>query len=72
KWWTIDGMAVGLWQEDRNLTYARIFNGSHMVSVDKARETFDMINRFMGVNNTLLASEVTSNVGAHIHACMHA
>ncbi|KAI8056630.1 Alpha/Beta hydrolase protein [Syncephalis plumigaleata] len=28
-----------------NLTYARIFNGSHMVSVDKARETFDMINR---------------------------
>ncbi|RKP09523.1 Alpha/Beta hydrolase protein, partial [Thamnocephalis sphaerospora] len=62
KLWSIDDKPAGLWQESRNLTYARIFNGSHMVAVDKTRETYDMINRFMGMTSNGLASVVHGKV----------
>ena len=47
--WFIQGQQVGTYQSARNLTYARIWNGSHMVAVDNNRETYDMINRWLGV-----------------------
>ncbi|KAI9591410.1 Alpha/Beta hydrolase protein [Syncephalis fuscata] len=56
--WKIENKSVGLWQEDRNVTYARIFHGSHMLAVDNSLEAFDMMNRFMGIENTSSASEI--------------
>jgi carboxypeptidase D len=48
--WTVNGTIAGRWTESRNLTYARVFNASHMVGFDVPHVSHDMILRFMGMN----------------------
>ncbi|KAG1806423.1 alpha beta-hydrolase [Suillus plorans] len=50
KSWTVNGVQAGTWVSSRNLTYAKIFNASHMVPYDVPDITHDMILRFMGMN----------------------
>jgi carboxypeptidase D len=58
--WFVGDKQVGTNQTARNITFLTIFNGTHMVSVDKNKETFDMINRFMGID---LGSKLQSWIG---------
>ncbi|KAJ1670406.1 Cell death protease [Coemansia sp. RSA 25] len=44
--WKIDGNVVGKVESDRGLTYALIYNASHMVGVDKPREILDVFTAF--------------------------
>ncbi|KXS20120.1 alpha/beta-hydrolase, partial [Gonapodya prolifera JEL478] len=48
--WLLNGYVVGLNQTERNLTYVRIFGGSHMPAVESPGQVFEMMNRFMGVS----------------------
>ncbi|KAG0227146.1 Cell death protease [Mortierella sp. GBA43] len=48
--WTVDSVPAGEWRQDRNLTYVKVFNASHMVPYDAPLVALDMINRFMGVD----------------------
>jgi carboxypeptidase D len=48
--WTFDGELTGFYQEARNLTYVLFYNSSHMVPFDLARQSRDMLDRFMGVD----------------------
>ncbi|KAG1735006.1 alpha beta-hydrolase [Suillus lakei] len=50
KSWTVNGTPAGTWVSSRNLTYAKIFNASHMVPYDVPDIAHDMILRFMGMN----------------------
>ncbi|KAJ7579750.1 Alpha/Beta hydrolase protein [Mycena floridula] len=50
KQWSVGGVPAGTWVSSRNLTYAKIFNASHMAPFDMPHVTHDMILRFMGVN----------------------
>ncbi|KAJ3480480.1 hypothetical protein NLJ89_g12275 [Agrocybe chaxingu] len=52
--WTVNSQPAGTWVTSRNLTYAKIFNASHMAPFDVPHITHDMILRFMGVNFTAL------------------
>ncbi|KAI9024105.1 Alpha/Beta hydrolase protein [Hyaloraphidium curvatum] len=47
--WSIDGVPTGTLQTERNLTYAVIFDASHMVAVDKPVAMLELINSFIGV-----------------------
>ncbi|KAJ3335774.1 Cell death protease, partial [Gonapodya sp. JEL0774] len=47
--WLINDRIVGLNQTERNLTYVRIFGGSHMPAVESPEQMFEMMNRFMGI-----------------------
>lgn len=51
--WVVDGKQAGLWQTDRNLTYVRIFNASHMVPYDEPELCLSMLNDFIGVTGEL-------------------
>ncbi|KAJ2729309.1 Cell death protease [Coemansia sp. BCRC 34962] len=44
--WKINGQNVGHVESDRGLTYALIYNASHMVGVDKPREILDVFTAF--------------------------
>ena len=46
----MDGKVSGLYQSERNLTYIRMTNGSHMVAIDIPEESYVMFNSFIGVN----------------------
>ncbi|KAJ7639547.1 Alpha/Beta hydrolase protein [Roridomyces roridus] len=48
--WSVMGAPAGTWVSSRNLTYAKIFNASHMAPFDLPHVSHDMILRFMGVN----------------------
>ncbi|KAJ7887601.1 Alpha/Beta hydrolase protein [Mycena olivaceomarginata] len=48
--WSVSGAPAGTWVSSRNLTYAKIFNASHMAPFDVPHISHDMILRFMGVN----------------------
>ncbi|KAL6592285.1 alpha/beta-hydrolase [Neocallimastix sp. 'constans'] len=48
--WVVDGKVSGLYQSERNLTYIRMTNGSHMVAIDIPEESYVMFNSFIGVN----------------------
>ncbi|KAF8638538.1 hypothetical protein AX17_002081, partial [Amanita inopinata Kibby_2008] len=48
--WNVNNTPAGTWVSSRNLTYAKIFNASHMAPYDAPHVTHDMILRFMGVN----------------------
>ena len=64
--WTVGGNPAGTWVASRNLTYAKIFNASHMVGFDVLHVAHDMILRFMGVNFSALAdgsARIPSAVG---------
>ncbi|EEB94901.1 hypothetical protein MPER_06212, partial [Moniliophthora perniciosa FA553] len=49
KSWSVNSTLAGTWVSSRNLTYAKIFNASHMVPFDLPHVAHDMILRFMGV-----------------------
>ncbi|KAI5299689.1 Cell death protease, partial [Ascosphaera atra] len=55
--WLFEGENAGWYQEARNLTYALIYNSSHMVPLDHPRRSVDMANRFMGVDISSITSE---------------
>ncbi|KAJ2747734.1 Cell death protease [Coemansia sp. BCRC 34301] len=60
--WKIDGTAVGQVESARGLTYALIYNASHMVGVDKPREVLDVFTAFTNAsaNNLPFASTFRS------------
>ncbi|KAJ1977016.1 Cell death protease [Dimargaris verticillata] len=45
--WEVADQPAGYYMADRNLTYVRLFNASHMAGVDKPRELYDLMTRFM-------------------------
>lgn len=48
--WTFEGEPAGIYQSARNLTYVLFYNASHMVPFDMARQSRDMVDRFMRVD----------------------
>ncbi|KAJ2014661.1 Cell death protease [Coemansia sp. S680] len=44
--WRINGQVVGSVESERGLTYALVYNASHMVGVDKPREILDVFTAF--------------------------
>lgn len=48
--WTFNGMPAGNYQTARNLTHVIVYNASHMVPFDYARQSLDMLNRFVGLD----------------------
>jgi len=48
--WVVNGKIHGVYQSERNLTYIRMTNGSHMVPIDLPKESLAMFNTFIGVN----------------------
>ncbi|KAJ7129157.1 Alpha/Beta hydrolase protein [Mycena epipterygia] len=64
--WSVSGTPAGTWVSSRNLTYAKIFNASHMVPFDLPHVSHDMILRFMGVNFSALvggSAKIPSSIG---------
>ncbi|TFK55411.1 alpha/beta-hydrolase [Heliocybe sulcata] len=64
--WTVNNQPAGTWVSSRNLTYAKIFNASHMVGYDAPHVAHDMMLRFMGVNFSSLVegtAGIPSSVG---------
>ncbi|KAG5220932.1 Cell death protease [Salix suchowensis] len=64
--WSVAGTPAGTWVSSRNLTYAKIFNASHMAPFDVPHVTHDMILRFMGVNFSAIidgSAKIPSSVG---------
>ncbi|EPQ59066.1 alpha/beta-hydrolase [Gloeophyllum trabeum ATCC 11539] len=64
--WSVNGQPAGTWVSSRNLTYAKIFNASHMVGFDVPHVAHDMMLRFMRVNFSALAdgtARIPSAVG---------
>ena len=55
--WTFDGQPAGIYQEARNLTYVLFHNASHMVPFDFPRRSRDMLDRFMGVDVSVIGGE---------------
>ncbi|KAH8834509.1 Alpha/Beta hydrolase protein [Flagelloscypha sp. PMI_526] len=67
--WIVDDQPAGTWVEARNLTYAKMFNASHMAPFDYPHVAHDMILRFMGVDWNLAANgttRISSSVGHDI------
>ncbi|KZT29372.1 alpha/beta-hydrolase [Neolentinus lepideus HHB14362 ss-1] len=65
--WSVNGTPAGTWVSARNLTYAKIFNASHMVAYDAPHVAHDMMLRFMRADLRALAggtARVPSAVGA--------
>jgi carboxypeptidase D len=48
--WEFKGETVGIYQEARNLTYVLFYNSSHMVPLDNARLSREMLHRFMNID----------------------
>ncbi|TFK72001.1 alpha/beta-hydrolase [Pluteus cervinus] len=64
--WTVDGSPAGTWVSSRNLTYAKLFNASHMAGYDLPHVTHDMILRFMGFNFSAIvegSAKIPSSIG---------
>ncbi|KAJ7859952.1 Alpha/Beta hydrolase protein [Mycena olivaceomarginata] len=65
--WSVSGAPAGTWVSSRNLTYAKIFNASHMAPFDVPHISHDMILRFMGVNFSAIfegSARIPSSIGA--------
>ncbi|THU91889.1 carboxypeptidase KEX1 [Dendrothele bispora CBS 962.96] len=65
--WSVAGTPAGTWVTSRNLTYAKIFNASHMAPFNLPHVTHDMILRFMGVNFSAIlegSARIPSSVGS--------
>jgi carboxypeptidase D len=63
----VDGANAGTWVTARNLTYAKVYNASHMVPYDLPIVSHDMMLRFMGVDISKIAdgaAKVPSNIGS--------
>ncbi|KAI6152409.1 alpha beta-hydrolase [Pisolithus tinctorius] len=66
KLWTVDEQPAGTWVSSRNLTYAKIFNASHMAPYDVPDVTHDMILRFVDMNFSAIvdgSARIPSSVG---------
>ncbi|KAJ6610366.1 alpha/beta-hydrolase [Mycena sp. CBHHK59/15] len=64
--WSVAGAPAGTWVTSRNLTYAKIFNASHMAPFDLPHVSHDMILRFMGVDFSALvggSAKIPSSIG---------
>ncbi|PFH50137.1 hypothetical protein AMATHDRAFT_41047 [Amanita thiersii Skay4041] len=64
--WNVNNDRAGTWVESRNLTYAKIFNASHMAPFDSPHITHDMMLRFMGVNFSAIvdgSARIPSSLG---------
>lgn len=48
--WYVGGRPAGLWHSERNLTYVKVFNASHMVPFDLPVVSHDMMLRFMNAS----------------------
>ncbi|TIB12642.1 hypothetical protein E3P89_00809 [Wallemia ichthyophaga] len=55
--WSLHGDPVGEWQSERNLTYVRVYNGSHMVPIDAPEAMLDLVTRYMQVDITAVQSD---------------
>ncbi|KAF8165686.1 pheromone-processing carboxypeptidase KEX1 [Crassisporium funariophilum] len=67
--WNVNSIPAGTWVTSRNLTYAKIFNASHMAPFDVPHVTHDMILRFMGVNFSSIvdgSALIPSSIGSKI------
>ncbi|KIY70377.1 alpha/beta-hydrolase [Cylindrobasidium torrendii FP15055 ss-10] len=67
--WNVNGSAAGTWVESRNLTYAKIFDSSHMVPFDLPHTSHDMILRFMGMDFSKIlegSARIASSVGDNV------
>ncbi|KAL0577452.1 Cell death protease [Marasmius crinis-equi] len=65
--WRVNNTAAGTWVSSRNLTYAKIFNASHMAPFDVPHVTHDMILRFMGVDFSAImegSAKIPSSIGS--------
>lgn len=51
--WTFDGENAGTYHSDRNLTYILFDKSSHMVPFDYPKRSRDMLDRFMGIEQSL-------------------
>ncbi|CAJ0646082.1 9452_t:CDS:10 [Entrophospora sp. SA101] len=60
--WYINDKVVGEMTTERNLTYIVVYNTSHMVPYDVPVETMDMIYRFIGIHDDIIAN-FTSSIG---------
>ncbi|KAF7352316.1 Carboxypeptidase [Mycena venus] len=66
KSWNVAGAPAGTWVSSRNLTYAKLFNASHMAPFDVPHVSHDMILRFMGVNFSAItdgSARIPSSLG---------
>ncbi|KAF8076754.1 pheromone-processing carboxypeptidase KEX1 [Lyophyllum atratum] len=64
--WNVNATPAGTWVTSRNLTYAKIFNASHMAPFDAPHVTHDMILRFMGFNFSSIfegSAKIPSSLG---------
>jgi len=64
--WNVNSLPAGTWVTSRNLTYAKIFNASHMAPFDVPHVTHDMMLRFMGVNFSAIvdgSAKIPSSIG---------
>ncbi|KAF7332638.1 Carboxypeptidase [Mycena kentingensis (nom. inval.)] len=64
--WSVADAPAGTWVASRNLTYAKIFNASHMAPFDLPHVSHDMILRFMGVDFSQLlggSAKIPSSLG---------
>ncbi|KAI9202266.1 Alpha/Beta hydrolase protein [Polychytrium aggregatum] len=50
--WFIGDRAVGTYQSARNLTYFKVYNGSHMLPFDKPAEALAIISQLMRISDT--------------------
>jgi len=69
KTWSVNNQPAGTWVTSRNLTYAKVFNASHMVPYDVPDVAHDMILRFMGVDFSRIldgSARIPSAIGDEI------
>ncbi|KAG6832352.1 Cell death protease [Tephrocybe sp. NHM501043] len=65
--WNVNATPAGTWVTSRNLTYAKIFNASHMAPYDAPHVAHDMILRFMDFNFSSIfegSARIPSSLGA--------
>lgn len=72
--WYVNGTQVGTWTTGRNMSYALVYDSSHMVGFDVPHVTNDMIMRFMDVDISLmpgLTGATTSKIGDDERPAVH-
>lgn len=52
--WYVNDTLAGSIVTERNLTYVKVFNASHMVPYDVPLATMDMMYRFMGLDHHIV------------------
>ncbi|KAK4054916.1 Cell death protease [Microbotryomycetes sp. JL201] len=73
--WSVDGNLAGYWTTERNLTYVKVLNASHMVPRDQPLAAHDMLIRFMQVDTLHAAgsaARIPSRIGKETEAVLGA